>query len=81
MSRAFLYAGADSVLISLWNVNDASTAELMTLVYRNLARGLRRDAALRTAKLQLMRGPQSTWRHPYHWAPFVLLGDSAPAPR
>ena len=35
MSWAFLYAGADSVLISLWNVNDASTAELMKLVYRN----------------------------------------------
>ena len=81
MSRAFLYAGADSVLISLWNVNDASTAELMKLVYRNLTRGLRRDEALRAAKLQLMRGPQSTWRHPYYWAPFVLLGDAAPAPR
>jgi CHAT domain-containing protein len=77
MSRAFLYAGADSVLTSLWNVNDASTAELMKLVYRNLTRGLPRDEALRAAKLQLMRGPQSTWRHPYHWAPFVLLGDAA----
>src|SRR4051812_32751887 len=39
MSRAFLYAGADSVLISLWNVNDASTAELMKLVYRKLTGG------------------------------------------
>jgi CHAT domain-containing protein len=78
ISRAFLYAGADSVLTSLWNVNDASTAELMRLVYRDLARGIRRDDALRAAKLQLIRGPQSTWRHPYYWAPFVLQGDSAP---
>ena len=58
MSRAFLYAGADSVLISLWNVNDASTAELMKLVYRNLSKGLSRDDALRAAKLQVVRGPQ-----------------------
>ena len=81
MSRAFLYAGSNSVLTSLWNVNDASTAELMRLVYRDLARGLRRDDALRAAKLQLIRGPQSTWRHPYYWASFVLLGDSAPVSR
>ena len=81
MSRAFLYAGADSVLISLWNVNDASTAELMKWVYLNLARGIPRDEALRAAKLQLMRGPQSTWRHPYYWAPFVLLEDPRPAHR
>ena len=76
MSRAFLYAGADSVLTSLWNVNDASTAELMKLVYQGIARGLARDEALRGAKLRLMRGPQTTWRHPYYWAAFVLLGDS-----
>jgi CHAT domain-containing protein len=76
MSRAFLYAGAGSVLISLWNVNDASTAELMKLAYQNLTRGIPRDEALRAAKLQLMRGPQSAWRHPYYWAPFILLGDS-----
>ena len=59
MSRAFLYAGADSVLISLWNVNDASTAELMKLVYYNIAKGMARDEALRAAKLRLMRGPRT----------------------
>ena len=76
MSRAFLYAGADSVLISLWNVNDASTAELMKLVYYNIAKGMARDEALRAAKVRLMRGSQDTWRHPYYWASLVLSGDS-----
>ena len=74
LTRAFLYAGAQSVVVSLWNVNDSATAELMKVFYGNLSRGVSRDEALREAKLSMLKGSQRAWRHPYYWAPFVLLG-------
>jgi CHAT domain-containing protein/tetratricopeptide (TPR) repeat protein len=75
LTRAFLYAGAESVVVSLWNVNDIATATLMKAFYKNLQQGLSKDEALRQAKLALIRGQQPAWRHPYYWAPFVLVGD------
>lgn len=75
LTRAFLYAGADSVVVSLWGVNDLATAELMKAFYRNLKQGAAKDEALRQAKLSLIKGKRNTWRHPYFWAPFVLTGE------
>jgi CHAT domain-containing protein len=75
LTRAFIYAGADSVVVSLWNVNDSATAELMRDFYQNLKRGLPKDDALRQAKLKLLNSSQPAWRHPYFWAPFVLEGE------
>ncbi|HKW34185.1 MAG TPA: CHAT domain-containing tetratricopeptide repeat protein [Candidatus Acidoferrum sp.] len=75
LTRAFFYAGARNVTVSLWNVNDSATATLMKSFYGNLNRGLPKSAALRQAKLNLLRGENSLWRHPYFWAPFVLVGE------
>lgn len=75
LTRAFRYAGADSVVVSMWNVSDSATAELMRSLYQNLKNGLPKDEALRQAKLKLLKGPQATWHHPYFWAPFVLTGE------
>jgi CHAT domain-containing protein len=74
LTRAFMYAGSRSVVASLWNVNDTATAELMKSFYTNLKKGEPKDEALRQAKLTLLKGKQTTWRHPYYWAPFVLVG-------
>jgi len=70
--RAFLYAGASSVNVSLWNVNDAATAALMKEFYRNLIRSVPPDQALRIAKIALLHNQNALWRHPHYWAPFVL---------
>jgi CHAT domain-containing protein len=75
LTRAFFYAGARNVAVSLWNVNDSATATLMASFYRNLNRGQPKAEALRQAKLELIRNPQSTWRHPYFWAAFVIEGE------
>jgi CHAT domain-containing protein len=75
LTRTFLYAGAESVVMSLWNVNDIATASLMKAFYKNLRQGMAKDEALRQAKLELLRGQQLAWRHPYYWAAFVLFGD------
>ncbi len=75
LTRAFFYAGADSVAVSLWNVNDIATASLMKSFYKSLQQGKAKDEALREAKLELLKGPQRAWRHPYYWAAFVLVGE------
>jgi hypothetical protein len=73
LTRAFQYAGARSVLASLWGVSDASTADWMVRFYGHLRRGATKDAAIRRAQLEMMR--RSTSAHPYHWAAFQLMGD------
>lgn len=75
LSRGFLYAGASSLVQSLWRVADGSTAELMSGFYRGLRAGSGKGAALREAQLELLAAGR---RHPYHWAPFQLVGDSGP---
>jgi CHAT domain-containing protein len=74
LTRAFQYAGARSVLASLWSVGDESTAELMTRFYRHLRAGKTKDDALRTAQLELIRTRGRT-SHPFHWGAFQLSGD------
>ncbi len=73
LSRAFIRAGARSVVVSLWNVSDISTGRLMKSFYRQLAGDVGNPAALRKAKLQMMEGARDL-RHPYYWAPFVIIG-------
>jgi CHAT domain-containing protein/Tfp pilus assembly protein PilF len=75
LTRAFFYAGTSSVVVSLWNVNDLATADLMKTFYQKLNSGMSKDEALQQAKLTLINGHQRAWRHPYFWAPFVLVGE------
>lgn len=74
LTRGFMYAGASSVLSSLWEVNDEATAELMKRFYDNLLqRGMTPAEALRAAQNSIRREPQ--WRSPYYWAGFTLQGE------
>jgi CHAT domain-containing protein len=75
LTRAFFYSGARNVTVSLWNVNDAATATFMKAFYENLNHGLPKTAALRQAKLTLLRAKNVSWSHPYFWAAFILVGD------
>ncbi|MGZ5436085.1 MAG: CHAT domain-containing tetratricopeptide repeat protein, partial [Pyrinomonadaceae bacterium] len=75
LTRAFMYAGAPTVGVSLWSVADKSTAELMTDFYKRfLAAGSpSRSAALRDAQLAMISGKK--YSAPFYWAPFVLVGE------
>jgi CHAT domain-containing protein len=71
LSWAFLRAGAHNVIGALWDVSDASTANLMGRLYDELKRGQPPEAALRSAKLSLLHSDQVV-RKPFYWAPFQL---------
>ncbi|MEL7422402.1 MAG: CHAT domain-containing tetratricopeptide repeat protein [Bacteroidota bacterium] len=72
-TRAFLYAGAERVLVSLWQVQDAATAELMLAFYERILQTPSPDysSQLQRAKLQLIES--GNYSHPYYWSPFVLI--------
>lgn len=76
LTRAFQHAGARSVLASLWQVADESTARLMQRFYGALRSGQGKAEALREAQLELLSGAAGeAHRHPYFWAAFELLGE------
>ncbi|HLG15230.1 MAG TPA: CHAT domain-containing protein [Blastocatellia bacterium] len=71
LMRGFLYAGAPSLVASLWAVSDRSTADLMREMYSRIRSGETKRAALRSAQLAV----KDDYGHPYYWAPFVLMGN------
>jgi CHAT domain-containing protein/tetratricopeptide (TPR) repeat protein len=74
LSRAFLYAGTPSLLATLWEVEDTSTALVMEFFYDNWRnKKMSKPEALRQAQLSLKAMPE--YRHPFFWAAFVLIGD------
>jgi len=72
--RTFLIAGAKSVIISLWDVEDESTALFFTKFYEYLKSGTSKSESLRLAKMYLKN--ETRFDHPFYWAPFVLIGES-----
>lgn len=78
LGRAFLAAGASTLVMSLWPVEDAATNELMQLFYQNLLRGENKVEALRAAQCSLIQRTASASSHPYFWAAFRLVGNVGP---
>ncbi len=75
LRRAFLLAGAESVMMSLWPVSDRSTRDLMIGYYKRLVQNEGRGKALRLAQLQMLRSKSHS--HPYYWASFIQTGEWA----
>jgi CHAT domain-containing protein len=73
LTRAFLSAGASTVIASLWEVNDSSTARLMQSFYRKVSEDSS-SLSLATAQRSMLHG-DSAHRHPYYWSAFVLVGS------
>jgi CHAT domain-containing protein len=76
LGRAFLAAGAESLVMSLWPVEDNATNELMRLFYQRLLSGDTKMQALRVAQCNLLHRSSSIYAHPYFWAAFRLVGDT-----
>ncbi|MBV9230827.1 MAG: CHAT domain-containing protein, partial [Chloroflexi bacterium] len=78
LGRAFLAAGAASLVISLWPVEDNATNELMLCFYQHLLTGDSKVQALRAAQCDFINRHGSMYAHPYFWSAFRLVGDIAP---
>ena len=73
LTRSFLYAGASSIIVSLWPVEVEATRKLMLNFYKNLNKNLSPSRSLQMAQLELTR--DINYSHPYFWAPFILIGN------
>jgi len=74
LARGLFQAGAQSLLLSLWDAHDASTAQFMQNFYLRLQKGLTKAAAMKEAMLAV----RERYPHPYQWAPFMLMGTYGP---
>jgi CHAT domain-containing protein/Tfp pilus assembly protein PilF len=75
LRRAFVLAGAETLVMSLWPVSDYMTREIMTAYYRGLKQGQGRDQALRQMQLSMLR--RKDRQHPFYWASFIQWGEWA----
>ena len=75
ISRAFLYAGIPSLVVSLWSVDDKATSIIMGNFYKYVKAGFNKKQALRRAKVDFLK---TSHGDPFYWAPFILIGDWKP---
>lgn len=78
LSRAFAYAGAKSVIPTLWSVDDRSTSTLMQIFYEQLDQGKDKSTAMREAKMQYLAANTDRQAHPFFWAGPIVIGNDAP---
>ncbi|GEM_PF-2630331 len=81
LARSFTYAGAASIVTSLWNVREKTNKEIIYHFYQYLKEGFGKDKALRKAKLDYLSSvtrENEAQAHPYFWAPLVIIGDTSP---
>jgi CHAT domain-containing protein len=76
LRRSLIVAGAESLVMSLWQVDDQATKDLMVGYYQRLAQGHARSTALREVQLEL--AGSAKYKHPYYWASFLAAGDNSP---
>lgn len=78
LSRGFMYCGVPSLVISLWNVEDESTALIMKNFYKYIKEGLSKDEALRRSKLDFLSSSNSIYSSPHFWSGFINIGNNKP---
>jgi len=78
LARGFSYAGANSLVTTLWRISDRESATLMQRYYRGLKNDLPKDEALRQAKINYLDEASGNRAHPFFWAAFVTIGDMEP---
>ena len=80
LARGFFFSGTNTVLSSLWSVNDGSTEKLMVKFYAYLNQGYTKSAALHQAKLDYLNDNEGSMASPFFWSSFILIGNSNAVP-
>lgn len=78
LAHAFNYAGSESILTSLWQIDEKSSSEILSSFYAYLRKGNPKDMALRLAKLDYLAKAEGRTLHPQYWAGLILMGNTAP---
>jgi CHAT domain-containing protein len=78
LARGFIYAGCPSIIMTLWQVTDQSSSELMTSFYKYLKKGKSKQESMRLAKLDYLDSADDLTSNPYFWSGFVVVGDGNP---
>jgi CHAT domain-containing protein len=78
LSRGFSFAGAKSLVTTLWSVNDVQMSKLISLFYKNLGKKENKNTALSHAKREFIKSSPPQFAHPYYWSAPVLVGDVSP---
>lgn len=77
LARGFVYAGVPSIVMTLWEAQDATGAKLMKRYYANLFLGMKKDVALQNAKMSVLKDANMANSHPYFWSAYVINGDTS----
>ena len=78
LARGFLYSGSQSVVMSMWEIEDKSGTEIINNFYRNLKKGNTKSIALRKSRSAYLKRATQLKSHPYFWATLVIYGDNSP---
>jgi CHAT domain-containing protein len=78
LAHAFNYAGSESILTSLWKIDEQSSSKILESFYKNIAEGLKKDEALKAAKLEYISNAKGRTVAPQYWGGLVLIGDASP---
>ena len=78
LARGFLYSGSQSVVMSMWEIEDKSGTEIISRFYRNLKKGNTKSTALRKSRSVYLKNATQLKSHPYFWATLVVYGDNSP---
>jgi CHAT domain-containing protein len=78
LARGFIYSGSQSVVMSMWKVEDKSGTEIVNSFYRNLKRGNSKSEALRKARINYLKKADQLRSHPYFWSSLIVYGNVAP---
>ena len=78
MAHGFAYAGCPSLVMSLWEIDEKTSAEIIESFYENLSDGMPKNEALRQAKLYYLKDAKGELKNPYYWSGLVLFGNATP---
>src|SRR5690606_13580992 len=78
LAHSFMHAGCASVVMSLWNIDEKASAEIIAGFYEFLAKGESKSTSLQASKLRWIERNGERLAHPYYWAGLAIIGDVTP---
>jgi CHAT domain-containing protein len=78
LARGFIYSGSQSVIMSMWEIEDKSGTDIVEMFYDNLKKGYQKSVALKKARIAFLKNADQLRSHPYFWSALVVYGDNSP---